>query len=88
MELIQCIYPRSNKYKKKGTNLGTKIKGHKISILRFTITIVLIAEYENDWEQTINAVVETHINYKDLNMEVNEQKTTILVRCTRKGNPH
>ncbi|KAF0772940.1 Reverse transcriptase domain-containing protein [Aphis craccivora] len=63
--------------------LGIKINGKKIDMLRFADEIAVIAENEEELQRMLRFMEETLLN--ELSMKINTQKTKVLV-CSRNNN--
>ncbi|KAL4082173.1 hypothetical protein QTP88_005266 [Uroleucon formosanum] len=63
--------------------LGIKINGRKIDMLRFADDIAVIAENEEELQRMLRCMEETLLN--ELSMKINTQKTKVLV-CSRNNN--
>ncbi|VVC34843.1 Endonuclease/exonuclease/phosphatase,Reverse transcriptase domain [Cinara cedri] len=63
--------------------LGIKINGRKIDMLRFADDIAVIAENEEDLQRMLRYMEETLLN--ELSTKINTQKTKVLV-CSRNNN--
>jgi len=63
---------------KDNTNLGIKINGQQICVLRFTDDIALITENKEDLVQLIKTMDETFNN--ELDMGINVRKTKVMMR--------